>query len=170
MNPLEELERSSIPVTWATVAIGLDGPGAAPPQIGLTETRSWIEAALHRDRAPDGAIDVLLAIENDDEPKRLIAGLANHASSATYDELRKWQSVMLRRELAELPTDPFYAALALADFWQQFGDVDEGPGPTREELVTRLTGDDRERLVRRQGSWLAPAPRAPRGAGLRVPA
>jgi hypothetical protein len=62
---------------------------------------------------------------------------------------------MLERELQRLPQDPFYAALALADFWSQFGDDPELPRPSGRELVSPLTGEDRQRLVGTQRVWLA---------------
>jgi hypothetical protein len=62
---------------------------------------------------------------------------------------------MLRRRLADLPADPFYAALALADFWSQFRDGGDVPAPTREDLESASTANDRERLIRLQETWLA---------------
>jgi hypothetical protein len=61
---------------------------------------------------------------------------------------------MLQRELRGLPSDPFYAALTLADFWSQFGDMEGAPAPTATELASKLTDSDREQLVGRQEAWL----------------
>jgi hypothetical protein len=155
MNPLEQLDLLAIPVTWATVATGLEGPGSAPPQIGLPEVRSWLEASLRRGREPERAIDVLVAIDNDSAPNRLISGLASESGELVQDELRKWQLVMLRRQLADLPPDPFYTAVALADFWSQFGNDADVPTPTAEEFGSVLGESDRRRMIHRQEAWLA---------------
>jgi hypothetical protein len=154
MNPLEQLKRDAIPVTWATIAMGLDGPGSAPPQIGLSEVRSWLEASLIEGSEPASAIEVLVAIDNDAEPRQMIGELSRGLGPVPPTELRKWQLVMLRRQMADLPADPFYAALALADFWSQFGEDSEVPAPTGDDLRSTLTEGDRERLVRDQGAWL----------------
>jgi hypothetical protein len=154
MNPLEELQAQSIPVTWTTVAMGLDGPGSAPPQIDLSDVRSWLDTTLTQGGELPGAIDVLVAIDNDAQARQLISGLEAPSGEAQESELRKWQAVMLERELAHLPQEPFYAALALADFWSQFADDPELPRPSGQELVSRLTPDDRQRLVRAQRMWL----------------
>jgi hypothetical protein len=155
MTPLNELEQAEIPVTWTTVVMGLEGPGSAPSQIGIREVRSWLDDVLHRDREPERALDVLVAIDTDCEPNRLISELGHRPDQIMQDELRKWQTVMLRRQLADLPADPFYATLALADFWSQFHDGGEVPAPTREDLESVSTASDRERLVRMQETWLA---------------
>jgi hypothetical protein len=155
MNPLEELQARVIPVTWATIAMGLEGPGSAPPQIDLSDVRSWLDAALSHGRELQRAVDLLVAIDNDAQARRLISELGARSADVPDPELRKWQSVMLKRELAHLPQEPFYAALALADFWSQFGDDPELPRPSGQKLVSPLTEDDRQRLVDDQRRWLA---------------
>jgi hypothetical protein len=160
VNPLQELEAKAIPVTWATVAIGLAGPGPAPPQIGLPDVQSWLETALARGGEPERAVDVIVAIDGSGNARQIISDLAAHSATDAQEELRKWQIVMLREQLAGLPPDPFYTALSLADFWSQFEDGGDGPAPTADELTSALTTSDRERLVHRQEAWLTAAERS----------
>lgn len=156
MNPLEELQAQGIPVTWTTIATGLEGPGAAPPQIDLADVRSWLDTTLSRGSELSGAVDVLLAIDNDDgQARELISELRSSSGDVRKVEERKWQVLMLERELDRLPQEPFYAALALADFWSQFSDDPDVPRPSGEELVSRLSTEDRQRLVGTQRLWLA---------------
>jgi hypothetical protein len=46
MSPLEELQAAGIPVTWSTVRLGLEGPGAAGPQVDLTDVRAIVAGDL----------------------------------------------------------------------------------------------------------------------------
>ena len=103
-----------------------------------------------------GAIDVLLVIDNDDgQARELISHLESRSRDVPELEERKWQLVMLERELQSLPQEPFYAALALADFWSQFSDDPDLPRASGRELVSPLTAEDRQRLIDAQRVWLA---------------
>lgn len=155
MNPLKELRDHGIPITWKTVAIGLEGPGSAPPQIGLPEVRSWLEASLASGEELDGSTDILMAIDADTSTRQVISQLPPGPAAGSGNEVRKWQWLMLRRQLDKLPSDPFYAALELADFWSQFGKDPNLPTPSKTDLIAPLTRDDRARLIRRQEAWLA---------------
>jgi acyl transferase domain-containing protein len=155
MTPLEELHAAGIPVTWSTVRLGLEGPGATGPQVDLTDVRSWLETAMGGDEPPEGEVDALVAIDGGARPLEILSQLPEEPTPwPPAGELQKWQWVMLQRELRGLPSDPFYAALTLADFWSQFGDMEGAPAPTATELASKLTDSDREQLVGRQEAWL----------------
>jgi hypothetical protein len=107
------------------------------------------------DEPPEGAVDTLVAIDGGARPSEVLSQLPPAPTPwPPASELQKWQWVMLQRELRSLPLDPFYAVLALADFWSQFGDMEGAPAPTGTELASKLTDSDRRRLVGRQESWL----------------
>lgn len=154
MNLLLELRARQIPINWATVDLGLTGPGTAPPQIDIADVRAWLDEALRDDTAPADATDVLVAIDDDHDPRALARRLALESCADTDTELRKWQLVMLRRCLNELPDDPFYAALALADFWAQFGVHESPPAPSSDTFQRHLEPKDREALLSAHEAWL----------------
>jgi hypothetical protein len=153
-DPLTKLREHGIPVTWATVSLGSEGPGSAGPQIGLSEVRSWLSAALGSEREPTRAVDVLLAIDNDADARRMIAELGSSGVADQDTEIRKWQWLMLQTVLADLPTNAFYAALALADFWSEFRVDGARPGP-HIDLGSSWTEKDREDLIVEHEAWLA---------------
>jgi hypothetical protein len=154
MNMLQQLRSLGIPITWATIEIGLDGPGSAGPQIDIGDVRAWLDDTLRDDNAPDGAVDVLVAIDGDNDPRAAIHQQAMRSSEDLHGELTKWQVVMLRRCLGDLPEAPFYAALAVADFWAQFGVHETPPVPSAEVFHRHLDAEDRKALVSEQDAWL----------------
>jgi Uncharacterized protein conserved in bacteria (DUF2247) len=144
---------SGIPVDWRTVHDGLRGPGRLAPQIDLRDVREWLEADLQSGRTLPNAVLVLLAIEDSHEPAELIASLARAAGGNPEVSLQIWQWFLLGKELEHLPSDPFYAVLAIADFWASFDHQWDYPSPTAEALTSAVTEEVRDRIVQDQVDW-----------------
>jgi hypothetical protein len=157
MNILDEFRGAGLTINWRTLLIGWDGPGKHPPLLTLSDIRDYATEVLAKPNPAEGATQI--AISGDDENAEVRAHLVALSADEHSDfgsELRKWQLVLLKRLLEELPPDPLYGLLALAEFWERFDFPEAGPYiPQVPGATDYFTQQNYEYLIQRHKAWLA---------------
>jgi hypothetical protein len=161
MNPLHDLEHLGFRVGWRTALVGWDGPAANERQVDGQQIVELAVSRLSRSPSLQGAALELASLEGHEteEIDRLLRELAHREHASEELELRKWRFLLLQRCLDALSEDPLYTWIALAEFWQSFGNPGDCPEIIRsfEERppTARFTTESRQELVSDHQRWLA---------------
>jgi len=156
MSALDDFKTAGLPVNWRTLLVGWDGPGKHPSMLTLDDIRKYAAERLAESESLEDI--VAIAVASDDEGEQVrgrLRALAARERSTVGEELRKWQIVLLARQLGELPTDPLYGLLALTEFWGQFDFPSDGPHVVQSPGATEYYTDrNYEYLVGKHRAWL----------------
>jgi len=154
MSYLADMKAAGLSITWGTLLIGWEGPGKHARLVDAEEVFTFAES-LMQNLAPEMAA----ALADPDDVPRALRELAAKEGANRDSELRKWQLVMLRRALAELPKDPVYGLTALTEFWERFDYPSDSPHVIqgRENQISPadyFTEDNFRRIVEGHQRWI----------------
>jgi hypothetical protein len=163
MNYLNDLRDAGLRVNWRTLLIGLEGTGKYPPLVTLDEVYAFADEQLAASMPPpECAVAIVVASGADPAEIRVIQKrLADdEEKSEQARELRKWRLVLLKHAVAELPEDPLYGLLALAEFWERLDFPSDSPhvvqGRGNKIAPTDyFTEDNYRHLVRKHKDWIS---------------
>ena len=162
LKRLDRIKELGIRIHATTVLAGWRGIGHLPRLLVAEEVRAWAQEAL--ENASEESLKLLadIAFYSAHDEEALSQGLeklAEMEQGSMEREARKWQLVLLKEILDELPHDPLYGLLELTDFWSQFDFPSDSPHEVQgrgnhmqpQEYYTRKNF---ERLVKKHKDWL----------------
>jgi hypothetical protein len=126
---LKTLLDSRLPVNWATMRTGWNGPGKFPPQLSVADVAAYATQLIEENlEQPDCVLRLAGADENEREMvEKCLLRLAAQAGADEAVELRKWRALMLEEVLETLDDSPLYGLIGLTEFWEKFDYPPDSP-------------------------------------------
>lgn len=154
------LKRSGIPINWGTIQVGWFGLGhyndrmISPEELVEYAFDIW-SASIDNHKCLNAL--AILSKREFDEISGLVDCLANICKYDEEFEILKWQIILLRQQIDELPDDPFEGNMALAEFWLNFGYPDDNPIVVQGRTITPqkyYTKQNYENLIIMHKNWV----------------
>jgi len=122
MTLLKLFKNNRVPVTWTTLLIGVEGPGKFERLLEIQEVINYaIQFVDVKDDYPKEVLELASAYKNEEElVKNRLFKLSLKENGDREKEMKKWITILLRKEMDNLPKSPLYGLIALTEFWEKF--------------------------------------------------
>lgn len=160
MMKLERFKKNKLPVNWATILIGWNGPGKFTRILTGQEIIEYALELIESDSNVLEEVWLLVGCNKNDteEIQDLLVKLASVECNEA-NEVLKWQIVLLQDELEKIDKRPLYGLLQLTEFWDKFNYPSDSPHIVQgmnnevspEEYYTKENFDN---LIRAQNEWV----------------
>ena len=129
MNCIEAFKKNNIQINWATINLGLRGPGKFDRQLSQIEISEFACSLIESDSSQPVEVFLLAGIVEEDTEivYQHVSTLAGKEFYNPQIELRKWQIILLKSIMSELRQDPLYDLVRLTEFWEKFDYPDYSP-------------------------------------------
>ena len=160
MMKLERFKKNKLPVNWATILIGWNGPGKFTRILTGQEIIEYALELIESDSNVLEEVWLLVGCNKNDteEIQDLLVKLASVECNEA-NEVLKWQIVLLQDELEKIDKRPLYGLLQLTEFWDKFNYPSDSPHIVQgmnnevspEEYYTKENFDN---LIRAHNEWV----------------
>ncbi|WP_214824144.1 DUF2247 family protein [Exiguobacterium algae] len=122
MNYLQLFNDNSIPITWTSILIGIEGPGKFNRLLEWEEIIQYAIGEVNKQQECSELVnEIAFSYSSEgDLIYRLVAKLSNSENIDREVELKKWIVIILSEKLKNTPQSPLYGMLYFTEFWEKF--------------------------------------------------